>query len=431
MRMPATVGDATDRIGDRRGASETCRCRAACSRAMTPTIALALLATLALGAALGWLLHAARAGERAARAEAHLAAARDNEQLLRSSLTALNDESARRHSGAIGDQVEALIGPLRAAVGALTEQVDDVERSRLQAYAGLREQVAGMHRVSRDLSTRTGQLVAALRAPQVRGRWGEVQLQRVVELAGMRKHCDFDTQVAARRRRWRRTPRPGGASAGRQADRRRRQGPARGLPRRGRARHTGCRRPVGQTRPRATRPRRPAGAKAYWESFAPSPEFVVLFLPGDAFLDAALGAEPGLLEHSFARNVILATPTTLMALLRTVAHTWRQDALSREAATIQQLGRDLYGRIGVAARHLDRLGAQLGKAVDSYNHTVASMESRVLVTARRLDELELYDGEVTTVRQVDSWPRAVSIEDPAVDSAVESRTSRGRANDAI
>ena len=427
MRMSATVGDAPDRIGDRREPGETCRCRAACSRAMTPTIALALLATLALGAALGWLLHAARAGERAARAEAHLAAARDNEQLLRSSLTALNDESARRHSGAIGDQVEALIGPLRAAVGALTEQVDDVERSRIQAYAGLREQVAGMQRVSRDLSTRTGQLVAALRAPQVRGRWGEVQLQRVVELAGMRKHCDFDTQVAAEGVRPDLVVRlPGGKqivvdakvplAAYLDAAEPDTPDAADLLAKHARA----LRAHVDQL-----------GAKAYWESFAPSPEFVVLFLPGDVFLDAALGAEPGLLEHAFSRNVILATPTTLMALLRTVAHTWRQDALSREAATIQQLGRELYGRLGVAARHLDRLGAQLGKAVDSYNHTVASMESRVLVTARRLDELELYDGDVTTVRQVDSWPRAVSIEDPVADSAFESRTARGRANDAI
>ena len=399
---------------------------------MTPTIALALLATLALGAALGWLLRAARAGERAARAEAHLAATRDNEHLLRSSLTALNEESARRHSGAIGDQVEAMIGPLRAAVGALTEQVDDVERSRIQAYAGLREQVAGMHQVSRDLSSQTGQLVAALRAPQVRGRWGEVQLQRVVELAGMRKHCDFDTQVAGTQvagggvRPDLVVRLPGGkqivvdakvplaayldAAAPDTPD------ATDQLARHARA----LRSHVDQL-----------AAKAYWESFAPSPEFVVLFLPGDAFLDAALGADPSLLEHAFSRNVILATPTTLMALLRTVAHTWRQDALSREAATIQQLGRELYGRLGVAARHLDRLGAQLGKAVDSYNHTVASMESRVLVTARRLDELELYDGEVATVRQVESWPRAVAIEDPACDSPVESRTARGRANDAI
>jgi DNA recombination protein RmuC len=118
-----------------------------------------------------------------------------------------------------------------------------------------------------------------------------------------------------------------------------------------------------------------------------------------------------LLDYAFAKNVILATPTTLIAMLRTVAHTWRQEALSREAATIQRLGRELYSRLGIAGRHLDRLGSQLGKAVDSYNHTVASMESRVMVTARKLNEMELYDGGIEPIGQVDAWPRAVGFAD--------------------
>lgn len=146
-------------------------------------------------------------------------------------------------------------------------------------------------------------------------------------------------------------------------------------------------------------------AKSYWESFDPTPEFVVLFVPGDPFLDAALGADPDLLEYAFARNVILATPTTLVALLRTIAFTWRQEALSRDAATIHRLGRELYQRLGTVGEHFDRLGGQLGKAVDSFNLTVSSMETRVGVTARKLNELELFDGDVPEVRRVDSWPR--------------------------
>ena len=135
------------------------------------------------------------------------------------------------------------------------------------------------------------------------------------------------------------------------------------------------------------------------------------FVPGDPFLDAALTADSGLLEHAFSRNVILATPTTLIALLRTIAHTWRQEALSQDAAKIHQLGRELYSRLGTVGAHLDRLGSQLGKSVDSFNLTVASMESRVTVTARKLHDLDVFDGDVTEVSAVDSWPRRTNLED--------------------
>lgn len=146
-------------------------------------------------------------------------------------------------------------------------------------------------------------------------------------------------------------------------------------------------------------------AKAYWESFDPTPEFVVLFVPGDPFLDAALTADSGLLEHAFSRNIVLATPTTLIALLRTIAHMWRQEALSQDAARIHQLGRELYSRLGTVGAHFDKLGAQLGKAVESFNSTVASMESRVVVTARKLNDLEIFQAPVPVTRPVDVWPR--------------------------
>lgn len=382
-------------------------------RTMTALTALALLAALALGVVVGWLLHAARSGDRAARAEAQLAALRENEGQLRQALGAVSEDSARRHSGAIGEQVSRLVGPLQEAVGALARQVEHVERNRVHAYAGLTEQVEGMHRASQLLSTQTQQLVTALRAPQVRGRWGEIQLERVVELAGMVRHCDFDTQVTRDGVRPdllvylaggkqivvdAKVPFAAYLDAAQEEDVARRDQHL--------VRH------ARQVRTHVDQ----LSAKAYWESFDPTPEFVVLFVPGDPFLDAALAADSDLLEYAFARNVILATPTTLVALLRTIAHTWRQEALSKEAATIHQLGRELYQRIGVVGGHLDRLGSQLGKAVDSFNLTVASMESRVGVTARKLSELEIFDGEHPEVRPVDAWPRRVTPTDTSESS---------------
>lgn len=370
----------------------------------------ALLLVFAAGVGLGWLGHTARAGQRTAAAEARLAAATDNERLLRQSLTAANEDAARRHSHAIG----AMVDPLREAVGALEQHIQQVEHHRINAYSSLREQVAGMQRTSYQLTSQTGQLVAALRAPQVRGRWGEIQLERVVELAGMTRHCDFDTQVTR-------------ATRG--------DGERVGVVRPDLVVHlAGDRQIVVDAKVpftayldatttddpdvRAELLTRHAkhlrvhidqlADKAYWAAFEPSPEFVVLFVPGDPFLDAALTTDSGLLEYAFGRNVILATPTTLIALLRTVAFGWRQEALSRDMATIQQLGRELYTRLGMTGRHLDRLGAQLGKAVDAFNYTVASVESRVMVTARKLHDLEIAEQEVPAIQRVDSRPRAVS-----------------------
>ncbi|MBF6466508.1 DNA recombination protein RmuC [Nocardia beijingensis] len=378
---------------------------------MTAPMLAALLLVFAAGSGLGWLGHAARAGQRAAAAEARLAAAADNERLLRQSLTAANEDAARRHSHAVGAMVE----PLRAAVGALNEQIQQVERQRLTAYSGLREQVASMQRTSHQLTGQTGRLVAALRAPQVRGRWGEIQLERVVELAGMTRHCDFQTQVSR---------------TGRGADDRTVRPDL--VVRLAGGRHIvvdakvpfaayldAC--DIEDPDMRAELLTRHAkhlrahvdqlADKAYWAAFDPAPEFVVLFVPGDPFLDAAVTTDSELLEYAFGRNVILATPTTLVALLRTIAFGWRQEALSRDMATVQRLGRELYQRLGTTGKHLDRLGVQLGRAVEAFNYTVASVESRVLVTARKLHDLEIAGQEVPEIGRVDSRPRAVGFAD--------------------
>lgn len=373
---------------------------------------LTLLVVLTIGIALGWFTHAARSGDQLARAEAELAAGRTNEEAVRRSISLLSEDSARRQSGAIGAEVAGVVGPLREAVGALAEHIAKVETTRVDAYAGLREQVAGMHRTSAMLTSQTTQLVTALRAPQVRGRWGELQLERVVELAGMVEHCDFSTQVSTTM---------DGADGPvnvrpdmvvRLANNRQvvvdAKVPFAAYLDAAESTDDGERNVLLGKHARQLRAHVDAlSAKAYWKAFEPSPEFVVLFVPGDPFLEAALTADPALLEHAFTRNVVIATPTTLIALLRTVAHTWRQESLSRDAAAIHALGRELHGRLVTVGGHLDKLGAQLGRAVDSFNSTVSSMESRVLVTARKLSDLQVSGVAVPAPAQIDRLPRRV------------------------
>jgi len=259
-----------------------------------------------------------------------------------------------------------------------------------------------MHRASMQLSMQTGQLVTALRAPQIRGRWGEIQLERVVELAGMVKHCDFDTQVSKDGFRPDMIVRLAGdrqivvdakVPFAAYLDAAQDEEPG--------ARDKHLRRHAKQLRTHIDQ----LADKAYWEAFEPTPEFVFLFVPGDPFLDAALTSDTSLLEYAFGRNVILATPTTLVALLRTVAYTWKQESIAEDAARIHQLGRELYGRIGIVSTHLDKLGAHLGKAVESFNSTVGSVDSRVGVTARKLHELELFDAEPVEIARVDERPK--------------------------
>jgi DNA recombination protein RmuC len=373
---------------------------------------LTLLVVLAIGVALGWFTHAARSGARLASAEAALAAGRANEESVRRSISLLSEDSARRQSGAIGAEVAGIVGPLRETVGALAQHISTVETARVDAYAGLREQVAGMHRTSALLTSQTTQLVTALRAPQVRGRWGELQLERVVELAGMVEHCDFDTQVSTT------TDGPDGAVRVRPdlvvrlANNRNvvvdAKVPFAAYLDAAESTDDAQRQILLGKHARQLRAHVDAlSAKCYWKAFDPSPEFVVLFVPGDPFLGAALTADPALLEHAFTRNVVIATPTTLIALLRTVAHTWRQESLSRDAAAIHALGRELHGRLVTVGTHLDKLGNQLGRAVDSFNATVSSMESRVLVTARKLSDLQVSGVEVPEPNQIDRRPRRV------------------------
>jgi DNA recombination protein RmuC len=348
--------------------------------------ALVVLGVLLAGLALGFLLARFRA-------DAVVREARAQASGLRVALEAERSATAQREQLLIGNgDLAALVTPLRDSLRQVQAQLAEVERGRATSDTALREQVLAMSRTSEQLRGETAQLVTALRAPHVRGRWGEMQLERVVEAAGMTEHVDFVTQASVRGTDG--TVRPDlvvRLTGGKQvvvdakvavhayldalsAE----DEPARDACLRAHARQ--LRTHIDQL-----------AAKEYWEHFAATPEFVVCFVPADAFLDAALRVQPALLEHAFERNVVLATPSTLVALLRTIAYTWRQEALADGAAQVHALGQELYKRIVTLGGHFDRLGKSLGNAVTAYNDAVGSVERRLLPTARALQELGVVD----------------------------------------
>lgn len=319
--------------------------------------------------------------------------------------------------------VEHLVKPLTEALGKVETQLVTVEKDRGSAYAALRTQVEQMQATSEQLRTETASLVTALRAPQVRGKWGELQLRRVVESAGMVEHCDFAEQETSTGADG--VLRPdlivrlaGGKQIVVDA-----KVPFAGFIEAMDAKDDATREARLRAHARHLREHVDAlSAKAYWERFTPSPEFVVLFVPADAFLQAALEQEPALFEYAFERNVVLATPSNLIALLRTVGYAWRQEALAANAQKVFDLGRELHGRLATMGRHLNKLGGQLESAVKSFNETVASVESRVLVTARRFTELKVTSDELAAPTQLSTVPKQVQAPElvaSATDSLVE------------
>lgn len=298
---------------------------------------------------------------------------------------------------------------VKESLDRLHDQMRDLEQQRVSWQSQLRQQVDEVRHSTDTLRRETTTLSTALRKPQVRGRWGELHLRKAVEIAGMVSRCDFDEQTSLRGTEGLLRPDlvvhlAGGKdvvvdakvpldafldATGADSDEER-----------------------GAHLSRHARQLRThvdvLAAKAYWRSLPATPEFVVLFVPGESFLSAALEAEPELLEYAARRHVVLATPTTLIALLRTVSYAWTQVTLAEKARAVHELGRELYDRLGTMGDHLDRLGRSLTSAVTSYNKAVGSLETRVLVSARKLNEMGIGADQLTGPDVVDEPVRPLT-----------------------
>ncbi len=337
----------------------------------------------------------------------------NNQAFLELARTQLGEfqQGARSDLEARQKAVDELVKPIRESLAKVDGKLGELEKERVSAYAALNEQVKGLVETHLPmLRNETANLVKALRQPTVRGRWGEIQLKRVVEMAGMVDHCDFVEQESRTTEDGRLRPDlivrlPGGKSIVVDA-----KAPVTAYLNAVEAADEATQQACLADHARQVRDHMIAlGRKGYWEQFEPTPELVVLFLPGEMFFSAALQQDPGLIEFGVNEKVIPATPTTLIALLRAVAYGWRQEALAKNAQEVADLGKQLYERIATLAGHWTDVGDRLGKAVDAYNKSVATLESRVLVSARRLRELKAGTEtvDIETIGPVEQVPRGL------------------------
>lgn len=366
-----------------------------------------------------------RAEVRAAEAASRVDSLREAQEQLKATFAQLSNDALAKSNAQFLDLADARFkqagAPLTETLGKVERQMREIERDRTDAHARMREQIETVRRTGEDLRQETAALVSALRKPQTRGRWGELQLRRCVELAGMTDRCDFTEQTSV-------------------------------------ATSDGALRPdmvirlVGDksivvdskvtlaayleaydATDEGTREERllaharhlrqhvdSLAAKSYWSQFSPSPEFVVLFVPGDAFLAMALDRDPALIDDAFGKRVHIASPTTLISVLRTCAYAWQQEALAANARQVFDLGRELYKRLGTFGGHMDKLGRSLESAVKTYNSSVGSLEKQVLVTARKLNDLQVTDEELAIRAGVEEPLRSLAASE-LVESAEDAR----------